>query len=46
MAITYKLEDQRITFHWDHETDLWTAKSDDIKDLNLETNSFNSILKL
>ena len=46
MAITYRLDDQRVTFHWDHEKDLWTAKSDDIESLNLQAKSFHSILKL
>ena len=46
MAITYKLEDQRVTFHWDKQTNLWTVKSEDIEDLNLEAKSFNSILKM
>lgn len=46
MAITYKLEDQRVTFHWDKQTNLWTVQSEDIEDLNLEAKSFNSILKM
>ena len=46
MAITYRLEDHRVTFHWDRNTDMWTAISDDIKDLNLEASSFSSVLKL
>lgn len=46
MAITYKLEDQRVTFHWDKQTNLWTVNSEDIEDLNLEAKSFNSILKM
>lgn len=44
MAITYRLEDQRVTFHWDRDSDIWTAKSDDIESLNLKANSFNSML--
>ena len=46
MAITYRLDDQRVTFHWDKEADTWTAKSEDIEDLNIEAKSFNSILKM
>ena len=46
MAITYKLEDQRVTFHWDHATDLWTAKSEDIEDLDIEAKSFSALLKM
>ncbi len=46
MAITYRLENQRVTFHWDHKTDLWTAKSEDIEGLDLQAKSFNSILNL
>lgn len=46
MAITYQLEDQRITFHWDRNTDRWTAISDDVKDLKLEASSFSSVLKM
>ncbi len=46
MAITYKLENQRVTFNWDRQANLWTVKSDDIEDLNLEAKSFNSILKM
>ena len=46
MAITYKLENQRVTFHWDKQTNLWTVRSEDIEDLNLEAKSFNSILKM
>ncbi len=45
MAITYRLEDQRITFYWDQETHLWTAKSDDIEGLNIQAKSFSTILK-
>ncbi len=46
MAITYNLEDYRVSFHWDQDTDLWHVKSDDIKDLDLEAKSFNTVIKM
>ena len=44
MAIIYRLENQRVAFHWDRDNDIWTAKSDDVKGLNLQASSFNSML--
>jgi hypothetical protein len=46
MAITYKLNDQRVCFHWDKETDLWTVESEDLDNLRLEAKSFNGILQM
>jgi hypothetical protein len=45
MAITYKLNDQRVSFHWDINSDLWAAKSEDLSGLNLQAKSFNSLLR-
>jgi hypothetical protein len=46
MAITYKLNDQRASFHWDKHNDLWTAKSDDLAGLNLEAKSFETMISM
>ena len=46
MAITYKLNEHRVSFHWDKESDMWTAQSEDLNNLNLEAKSFNGMLKL
>ena len=46
MAITYKLNDHRVSFHWDKNSDLWTAKSEDLNGLNLQAKSFNSMLRM
>lgn len=46
MAITYKLNDHRVSFYWDKECDLWAAKSDDLDGLNLRAKSFNSMLRM
>ncbi len=46
MAITYKLNDCQVSFHWDKECGHWTAKSEDLDGLNLKAKNFNSILKM
>ena len=46
MAITYKLNNQRVSFHWDKEHAVWIAKSEDLESLNLQAKSFNSMLKM
>ena len=46
MAITYRLENYSVTFHWDRYTDNWTAKIDNIEDFNLEAKSFGAILRM
>ena len=46
MAITCRMDDRRVTLHWNKEAHIWTAKSEDIEDLNLEAESFNSILNM
>lgn len=46
MAITYKLNDHRASFHWDNICDLWTAKSKDLGGFNLQAKSFNSLLQM
>ncbi len=46
MAITYKLNDHRVSFHWNKESDVWTAKSEDLDNLHLEAKSFNSMLRM
>ena len=46
MAITYNLNDHRVSFHWDKEADLWTAQSEDLGNLHLQAKSFNCILRM
>ena len=46
MAITYKLNDHRVSFHRDKSNDLWTAESEDLGGLNLQAKSFNSMLRM
>lgn len=46
MAITYKLNDHRVSFHWDKKSNMWTAQSEDLNDLRLEAKSFNGMLRL
>jgi len=46
MAITYRLNDHRVSFHWDKNSNLWKAESDDLEGLNLQAKSFNSMLKM
>ena len=46
MAITCRIDDRRVTLHWDKEAHIWTAKGEDIEDLNLEAESFNLTLNM
>ncbi|MEJ2114754.1 MAG: DUF1902 domain-containing protein [Gammaproteobacteria bacterium] len=46
MAITYKLNGHRVSFHWDKNSNLWTARSEDLNGLNLQSKSFSSMLKM
>ena len=46
MAITYKLNDHRVSFYWDKNSALWTARSEDLNGLNLQAKSFNSMLRM
>ena len=46
MAITYRLNDHRISFHWDKENDLWKAECEDLNGLHLHAKNFNSMLKM
>ena len=45
MAITYKLNNHRVSFHWNKDNDMWNAQSEDLNNLNLEAKSFNGMLK-
>ena len=46
MAITYTLNDYRVSFHWDKTNELWTAKSTDLGNLHIQSKSFNGMLKM
>ena len=46
MVITYKLNDHRVIFHRNKESDLWTAKSVDLDGLSPEAKSLHSMLKM
>ena len=46
MAITYKLNDHQVNFHWDKRSNLWTAKNEALDGLNLRAKSFDSILRM
>ena len=35
----------KIKFHWDNEADVWTATSDDVPGLALESGSFDALVE-
>ena len=46
MAIIYKLSSHQVSFYWDKDSALWTAKSEDLNIKNIKAKSFNSMLKM